>query len=425
MAARIAVPRGNVAVLSVEALTLFGIALVHNLDRTIMSSLLQPIKLEFGLSDAATGALSGMAFGLAYATLGVPFARLADTADRRKLLGVAVALWSILTLVCGLSAGFWGLFAARLGVGICEAAGAPAMHALCADRFSSSRRSTAASLIVVGMAIGAIIGVTSGGFIADRLGWRAAFWLAGVPGLLLAPLAWRFLFEPRRTHAPIRLANLLGAGMLRAGASLLGKRGMRCLLGAAAAQAFWFWGTATWFITFLVRSHGMSLTQAAFGYGVVSGISTLIGILLNGWLGDRLVRRDIRWLGWLPASATLACLAFTVPVYLVGSGTVALSLYVIGNVFYGVISPAQFAATYAIAGTRARAMGVAMVSFVTYFIGLGVSATAIGAVSDILAARHGTDSLRLALLAANVTLPVAAAFYLRSTRWFATEATDE
>lgn len=156
---------------------MFGMALLHNVDRTIMSSLLEPIKHEFGISDAATGALSGMAFGIAYAVLGLPFARIADTANRRWILALSLAAWSALTLVCGFAVGFWSFFIARLGVGIFEAAGAPAMHALCADRLPRDRRSSAASLLFVGFTLGAIIGIGSGGVIADHAGWRAAFWI--------------------------------------------------------------------------------------------------------------------------------------------------------------------------------------------------------------------------------------------------------
>lgn len=403
-----------------EIAVLFTIALLQNLDRTIMSGLLQPIKQAFALSDAATGALSGMAFGLAYATLGLPFARIADVANRRFLLVVAVSLWSVLTLACGFATGFWTFFAARLGVGIFEAAGAPALHALTADRFGE-RRSSAASLIAVGMTLGAMVGIASGGVIADSAGWRSAFWVAGIPGLLLAPLAWRYLIESRAASTGHSVGGLFGGAMWRVCRTLLAKPGFRYMLAAAIANAFWFWGTATWFITFLVRSHGMSLAEAAFGYGILSGVSTLFGILLNGWMGDRLTRRDERWLGWLPALATVGGLVFAVPVYLVQSGVAAMAFYIVANIFYGVVTPAQFAATYALAGRRSRAMGVAMLSFVIYLTGLAISATAIGAISDLLTARHGGDSLRIALLIVTATLPVAALCFWRAARSFATD----
>lgn len=401
-----------------EIFVLFGIALLHNVDRTIMSALLEPIKHEFGISDAATGALSGMAFGLAYAALGLPFARIADVANRRWMLALSLAAWSALTLACGFAVGFWTFFIARLGVGVFEAAGVPAMHALCADRLPKDRRSSAASLLFVGFTLGAMIGISSGGVIADHAGWRAAFWVAGIPGLVLAPLAFRFLVEPRPT-ARLDHATLWGAPMRAAYRLLLGKPAFRYLLLGAATNALWYWGTATWFITFLVRSHGMSLSQAAFGYGILTGISTLLGVVLNGVLGDRLVKRDIRWLGWLPAAALVACAVFAIPVYLVASGPVALLLYAIASAFTGVITPAQFAATYALAGTRARASAVAILQLSIYIVGLAVAAAAVGALSDALAPTRGENSLSASLLVTTVALPLAAFFFHRSTKFFA------
>lgn len=399
---------------------LFGVALLHNLDRTIMSGLLQPIKEEFMLSDAATGALSGMAFGLAYAALALPFARIADVSNRRWILALSLAAWSALTMVCGFAVGFWSFFVARLGVGIFEAAGQPAMHALCADRLPKDRKSSAASLIIVGTSLGAIIGVSSGGIIADHAGWRAAFWVAGIPGLLLAPIAFRYLVEPRPSSR-LDVSTLWGSAMRDTYKFLLAKRAFRWLLLGAVTNALWYWGTATWFITFLVRTHHLSLSQAAFGYGILSGVSTIVGILLNAVLGDRLVKRDIRWLGWLPAAALLVVTIFAIPVYLVSSGSVALMLYVIASGFTGVVTPAQFAATYALAGTRARASGVAILQLSIYVVGLAFAAAAVGAVSDALTPTQGEKSLGSALLITTAALPLAAYFFYRSTKFYARE----
>lgn len=400
-----------------EIFVLFSIGLLHNLDRTIMSGLLQPIKEDFGLSDAATGALSGMAFGIAYVTLGLPLARVADMGNRRWILAISLALWSALTIACGFAAGFWTFFAARLGVGFFEAAGTPAMFALCADRVAPGRRSRAASILVFGTAIGAMIGITGGGAIAQWAGWREAFWLGGLPGLLLAPLAFRFLVEPRPVPQ-FRIASLFGS-MHSAYAGLLRKPAFRYVVLGAMTLALWYWGTATWFITYLVRSHGMSLAQASFGYGVLTGVSSLVGISLNGMLGDRLVQRDTRWLGWLPAAAVLACTAFAVFIFIVPSGTAALVLYMICSIFTGVIVPAQVAAVYALAGVRARGAAVAVLHFCIYLVGLAIAPAAVGAISDALLPTRGEDSLAMSLLIITGTLPLAALFYFLSTRHFA------
>lgn len=400
-----------------EFLVLFGIALIQNMDRTVMGALLQPIKKAFALTDATTGVLAGAAFGLAYVFLCLPFARLADAINRRKILAIAVGFWSLCTLSCGYALGFWTFFVCRLGVGMFEAAGTPAMNALCADRLST-RRSSAASLLMVGAVLGAMIGITAGGAIGARYGWRMAFWLEGLPGLLLTPLALRFLIEPRPSRVSVRPSDILGGAAWQAYRGLLNKQAFRNLLFASVAYALWYWGSATWFITFLVRSHGMSLAEAALGYGVLSGISTLAGVIVNGALGDRLAKRDVRWLGFLPAVAVLLCTACAVPVYLVSSGVLALGLYLFASAFSGVVIPAEYALTYALSGVRARAIGIALLLLATQITGLTVAAAAVGALSDALTGRYGAESLRMSLLATTAVLPVAALFFYNCTRSF-------
>jgi len=408
-----------------EIVVLFAIALLQGLDRTVMSGLLQPIKQTFALSDAMTGTLSGAAFGLAYAVLGLPFARVADVANRRWILCISLALWSACTLLCGYAIGFWSFFLARLGVGIFEAAGAPAMFALCADRLAKSRRSSAASVMLVGGALGVMIGIPAGGIVADHFGWRAAFWVAGIPGLVLGPLAFRFLVEPRPARGALRFDEFFGSSGWRACRTLFRKPAFCFFLLASLTLELWYFGTAAWFITYLIRSHHASLSEAAFGYGVLSGTAFLVGAVLNAYVGDRLARRDIRWLGWLPALAVLICMFFAVPVYLVTSVTVALLLYVIASMFTGVIKPAQFAAMYALTGSESRATGVAVLNFSGYMVGLTVAAAAIGALSDRLSGTYGENSLGVSLLIATGALPLSAGLFAYSTKFFATDVEQD
>jgi MFS family permease len=311
--------------------------------------------------------------------------------------------------------GFWTFFLARLGVGIFEAAGAPALNALCADCFSADRRSIAASVVTVGYWAGAMVGVTSGGIIADHAGWRAAFYVAGIPGLLLAPVAFRYLREPRPSRE-VALADVVGGAAFHAYRALLKKRGFRNLLIAIMILALWYWGTASWYVTLLVRSYHLSLSQAAFAYGTLSGISTLVGVAANAVLGDRLVRRDVRWLAWLPGAGVVGCLLFAIPVCLVNNSTWSLVLYLIASAFTGVIVPAQLAATYAFAGSGARASGVAAYYFCFYLVGLGFGAATVGALSDRFAAAYAQDSLRMALLVVTAVLPLSAWFFFRSAK---------
>jgi MFS family permease len=404
-----------------EILVLFAIALLQNLDRTVMGALLEPIKQAFALSDGATGALSGAAFGLAYATAGIVCARIADVANRKWVLALSVAAWSVFTLLCGYAIGFWTFFLARLGVGIFEAVGNPALHSLCADRFTQARRSSAASVLIVAMVLGAMIGITAGGLIAERYGWRAAFWVAGIPGLLLGPAVFRYLIEPRPQRPALGLGDIFGRPVLQAYSTLLAKPACRYILLGVITFSLWYLGTGTWFITYLVRSFHVSLSTASFGYGILSGVASFAGAVLNGLLGDRLAKRDIRWLGWLPAAAVLLCMVFAVPAYMAASGSVALLLYIVASACMGVVIPAQYAVIYALAGSRSRAIGVAMLLFAICFAGMALGPTAIGALSDALADTHGENSLKMSLLIVTGVLPFSAWFFARSVRFFASD----
>ena len=168
------------------------------MDRQIVSILLEDLRLEFALSDTQLGLLSGLAFALFYATLGIPIARLADRYNRINIISTAVAVWSIMTALCGSATSFVQLFLARVGVGIGEAGGGPPSHSTIADYFGPSERSFAISIYSLGATIGALMGLIMGGYVAEHYGWRMAFFVAGVPGLALAILVKLTVREPKR-----------------------------------------------------------------------------------------------------------------------------------------------------------------------------------------------------------------------------------
>src|SRR4029453_10020174 len=158
------------------------------IDRQILSILLEPIKHDLGLSDTQLGLLTGFAFGVFYATLGVPIARLADRSNRRNLIAVALAVWSGMTAFSGLAQNYVQLLLARIGVGVGEAGCSPSAHSMISVYFAGERRATALGIYSLGIPVGILFGFTLGGLISDTFGWRAAFFVVGVPGLLLALL---------------------------------------------------------------------------------------------------------------------------------------------------------------------------------------------------------------------------------------------
>src|SRR5690554_4921864 len=159
-----------------------------HVDRNIVGILIQPLKADLLLSDTQLGFLSGIAFALFYATLGIPIAIWADRSNRRNIIAWAIAIWSLMTAVCGLAQNFWQLAAARIGVGIGEAGSSPPSHSMLSDLYPKEKRSSAMALYALGVYFGIMIGFLVGGFVADAWGWRAAFFIVGIPGLLIAQI---------------------------------------------------------------------------------------------------------------------------------------------------------------------------------------------------------------------------------------------
>ena len=156
------------------------------IDRQILSILIEPIKADLGISDFGMGLLSGTAFAIFYATLGMPLALVADRWNRRNLIGLSLAVWSGMTALSGLAMNFWQLAVARIGVGIGEAGCSPSAHSMLADLYPAKERATALGVYALGIPIGIMFGLFAGGAIADNYGWRLAFFVVGVPGLLLS-----------------------------------------------------------------------------------------------------------------------------------------------------------------------------------------------------------------------------------------------
>src|SRR3990172_5626601 len=168
------------------------------IDRQIISILLEPIKEDLGASDSAMGFLSGTAFALFYATLGIPIARWADVWLRRSIIAIGLALWSGMTALSGAAQTFAQMAAARVGVGVGEAALSPPAHSLISDYFPPERRATALSIYAMGIHLGILFGVVAGGWLEEYWGWRRAFVMVGLPGILLAVLVQLSVREPAR-----------------------------------------------------------------------------------------------------------------------------------------------------------------------------------------------------------------------------------
>ncbi len=264
-------------------IVLFAINTVNFFDRLVIGAVGEPIRKEFALSDASLGLLS-TAFTLLYAFVGVPFGRLADKISRKKILSAGIFVWSLLTAASGLAQNFWQLFALRLGVGVGEASCAPAATSLIGDLFPAEKRGRALSIFMLGLPVGIALSFAISGSIAQAYGWRAAFFVAGIPGILLA-VAALFIREPlrgameshiigerRREGSPYRL--------------ILASPTMRWLILSGAIHNFCLYALSSFMTPYLMRFHELEIRDASFISMIINGILTMPGLLLGGFVGD-------------------------------------------------------------------------------------------------------------------------------------------
>ncbi|MEQ8860238.1 MAG: MFS transporter [Pseudomonadales bacterium] len=368
------------------------------IDRQILSILIEPIKADLGLSDGQLGLLAGFAFAAFYATLGVPIARYADRSNRRNLIALALAIWSGMTALSGMAQNFWHLLAARIGVGVGEAGCSPPAHSMLADYFPANKRSTALGIYSLGIPVGIMFGFFAGGWINEFFGWRNAFFVVGVPGLMLAILVRFTVREPTRGMSEGRTITGAQPSVLETFRYLWRKRSFRHLAFGGALTAFVGYSVVSWVPAFLIRSHGMGTGEVGTYLGLILGIPGGIGIAYGGYLADYFGARDARWFLWIVAVALIAGLPFGIGVYLVASPYLALALLVLPVALGNFYQATTFAQTQGLVTLRMRSVAAAVLLFILNIIGLGLGPSVTGFLSDQLRPQFGEESLRWALL---------------------------
>lgn len=286
---------------------LFAINTMNFFDRQILGAVGEPVRKEFGLSDAALGAL-GTAFTLLYAFVGIPFGRLADRIGRKSILSIGVFAWSLLTVGSGLANNFWQIFALRLGVGVGEASCAPAASSLIGDLFPANWRAKALAIFMLGLPVGVALSFAISGTIAKEYGWRWAFFIAGVPGILCA-IAVLFIAEPTRGAAE---SHLIG-GRKRAGSPyklILKSPTMRWLILSGAVHNFNMYAIGAFITPFLMRYHGADIQQANFVSMLVYGVMGAPGLLIGGFTGDAMLKKRRNGRMLLATAATAVSIPF-------------------------------------------------------------------------------------------------------------------
>ena len=390
-------------------------------DRQILSILLEPIKHAFSLSDTQLGFLSGISFAIFYATLGIPIAMWADRGNRRSIITLATLVFSVMTAVCGFATSFVQLALARIGVGIGEAGASPPSHSIVADLYRPHERATAMATFALGVNIGILIGFLAGGWINEFFGWRAAFLVVSVPGILLALLVRTTVREPPRGQSEGRdhEARAAAPTLAEAVRTFLRVRSLRHIAAGAALNSFVGYGAVAWLPAFLIRSFGMSTGDVGTLLALIIGIVGGAGTFLGGYFADRLARRDVRWNVWLVAACVGGATPFAFGVFLAADAFSALVWFLVPAAVGALYLGPCLALVQGLVPLRMRTLASAVLLFVINMIGLGLGPQAVGVLSDLLAPRFGEESLRYALLLAGLVNVWAALHFLLAGRTLA------
>ncbi len=411
---------------------LLAISIINYLDRQVVHILAEPIKNELGLADWHLGMLTGLAFGVLYTLVGLPIARLAERGNRPFIIAIATGVWSFFTVLCGTVQTFWQLALARVGVGVGEAGCTPPAHSLIMDYSPPEKRGSALAFYGMGAPLGGLLGMAFGGLVADAFGWRTAFLLAGVPGVLFAILTFLTLKEPRRDRARIvrkPAANETLGAMLK----LVSAKRSYWLLGAAiTCNVFISYGHAPFIASFYLRNHSAELAQTAsaigsplgfklgpvgflgIALGLLGGVGGALGMFIGGQLADRFGPSDPRRYLYLPGLAVLLCVPVFIGVVTAPTIGISLALYglnaLIGYTWYG---PA-YTAWFSLVPAHMRATNSAVSLFVANLLGLGLAPLGVGILSDIYGASMGSgEGIRWALISlSGVGLLTALLFWL-------------
>ena len=397
---------------------LLAVYITNYADRMILSVLMPAIKAEFAVSDAALGFLAGTAFAIFYATLGVPIAIKADRGNRKLIISISVVIWSVMTAVCGLAQNYWQFAVARIGVGVGEAGGSPPSHAIISDLFSTKTRATALAVFALGVPFGLFVGLYGGAQVAEAYGWRMAFYVLGLPGLALAVLVWLTIQEPQRGAADGITHTGEAPSLLTTVRHMLSQRSLvHVFIGATITTLVGYAGVQ-WWPTFMMRSHGLTMSDLSLFLALVFGAAGGIGTFLGGYLADTFSKRDVRWMPRVVTIATLLGLPFAIGIYLVESSALVFALIGIPALMGAVYLPPTYAMTQGLVEVRMRTVASALLLFIINFIGMGLGPLAAGAISDYLTPQYGNKAIAYALLVLSFLNIWAAVHYWIAGRYF-------
>jgi MFS family permease len=411
------------------------------IDRGIIGTLAQAIKKDLHLGDTELGILGGLAFAISYGPLGIPIARYADRANRARTLSAALAFWSLMTALCGLAQSYTQLLLARIGVGMGES-GSTIAHPLISDHFPPERRATALGLFALGSPLGIVFGTLVAAWATQAAGWRVAFLVVGVPGLLLALLTATTVHDVPRGHSEGAVADGSELGFVRTLRFLFAKPSFLHLILAVSIFGIGLMSAGAFVQPLLIRRFDLTYTQAGSIFAASFGLAAAIGVLSGGLVADRLGRIDRRFFVWIPGAGTLLCGTMLTLAYTRDSPLGAAIFFfgaIVGSGWY--MAPSWALAQH-LAPPAMRATAAALIVFAMNVVASAIGPAVVGALSDHFAiagahalhadctgpvrlsgasaqacAHLSAASLQTALLVVNATIFWGAAHYFWAARY--------
>lgn len=374
----------------------------NGLDSTALGLALSDVKGALHLTDSELGFLTGIAFSLFYSTAGIPIGRWADRGDRVAIIAVTTALWGMMVMLVGATRSFAELLMARVGVAVGEAGCIPAAYSLIGDHFAREERPRALATYLIGSSFSVILGYPLAGWLSYHYGWRLMFVCIGMLSMVIAPVAWWTLSEPRRAEHQLRRGSRPGdespaiPQVLRV---LWRNRTFRYLLASLCVSSIFGSGLAVWQPSFFVRSYGLSAERLGLYFSFAYGMATIIGMYGGGYLACRYApkneRLQLRIVAFFGAGYGL----ISALIYLSEDPYVSVALLALAMISAAAGTGPVFAAIQAVIPERMRAISISIIYLFTNLVGGGIGPLLVGAMSDALHPYLGAESLRYALLA--------------------------
>ena len=374
-------------------------------DRYLMVLLLEPIKSDLQLTDTQLGFITGIAFGLFYATLGLPIARWADRGNRVNITSLAIGLWGITVMLCLFVTNYVQLVVARIAAAVGESGCKPPTYSLLGDYFCEpAERTRAMAIYISGSSMSALVSLMVGGWLNELYGWRLTFLLMGIPGLILALLIKLTIVEPR-LEANVRAQERPVPSMQSVLKTLWHQRSCRHLCSAVILLYTMALGLGPWYGAFMIRSHGMGTRELGIWLGLIFSLGGTVGMLIGGYVASRWFDNDERGQMRLSAITVTLLVPFFVAFLTLPQKHQALIALFPLTVALGFYFGPAYALMQRLVADEMRATMMALIMLLANLIGMGIGPQIVGILSDWLMPVAGRDSLRYAMLCMSFVAP--------------------